>query len=176
MSLNYDLETTLNLFIDSLKYNVMLSIIFSSIVLCIICILNNKLSKYILFGINIVLLFLIGKYYMNDILTMQFSNPINNIYFYFLMSTIFIFIFTILLIKEYIDNYDYIIYSIFLIFISFSLFMTHYLNNVTIVVIGNIYPMIKFGNVLMLVYSIVLLTKLGYHVIIKTTSKRSGRL
>ena len=60
--------------------------------------------------------------------------------------------------------------------LSNSLFMTQYLNNLVYIVIFNIYPMIKFGNMLIIIYYAVFLTKIGYHVIIKKTSKGSGRL
>ena len=47
---------------------------------------------------------------------------------------------------------NYIIYGLSLILLLFSLFMTHYLGNNTLIVIGNIYPMIKFGNIIYFVY------------------------
>ena len=154
----------------------MISIIVSSIALFIICILNEKVSKYIIITINVLLLFLIGKYYIKDIFSFEFSNPLNNMYFYFFNSVIFMIIFSIEAILNKLDKYDYIFNSLFLIFISFSIFMTHYLVNIPDIVIYNIYPMIKFGNILILVYYLTILTKIGYHVIIKKTSKRSGKL
>ena len=51
---------------------------------------------------------------------------------------------------------NYIIYGLSLIFILFSLFMTHYLSNNTLIVIGNIYPMIKFGNIIYISYYLLL--------------------
>ena len=51
---------------------------------------------------------------------------------------------------------NYVIYGLSLIFILFSLFMTHYLSNITLIVIGNIYPMIKFGNIIYISYYILL--------------------
>ncbi len=176
MSINLNLSRTFSLLLDSLKYNVMISIIVSSIALFIICILNEKVSKYIIITINVLLLFLIGKYYIKDIFSFEFSNPLNNMYFYFFNSVIFMIIFSIEAILNKLDKYDYIFNSLFLIFISFSIFMTHYLVNIPDIVIYNIYPMIKFGNILILVYYLTILTKIGYHVIINKTSKRSGRL
>ncbi len=176
MSINLNLSRTFSLLLDSLKYNVMISIIVSSIALFIICILNEKVSKYIIITINVLLLFLIGKYYIKDIFSFEFSNPLNNMYFYFFNSVIFMIIFSIEAILNKLDKYDYIFNSLFLIFISFSIFMTHYLVNIPDIVIYNIYPMIKFGNILILVYYLTILTKIGYHVIIKKTSKRSGKL
>ena len=176
MSINLNLSRTFSLLLESLKYNVMISIIVSSIALFIICILNEKVSKYIIITINVLLLFLIGKYYIKDIFSFEFSNPLNNMYFYFFNSVIFMIIFSIEAILNKLDKYDYIFNSLFLIFISFSIFMTHYLVNIPDIVIYNIYPMIKFGNILILVYYLTILTKIGYHVIIKKTSKRSGKL
>ncbi len=176
MSLNRNFIDTFKMLYDVFKYNIMLTIILCSIVLCILFIYNKKLSKYLIIIINLILVFLIGKYYISDIISFKFSNPINNMYFYFFNSFIFIVVITIQAIFNLLVTYDYIFYSIYLIFISFSLFMTHYLYNISNIVILNIFPMIKFGNILMFIYYITFLTKLGYHVIIKTTSKRSGRL
>lgn len=176
MSINYGLGKTFSLLLDSLHYNAMISIIISSIVLFIICIFNEKVGKYLVIIINIIVLFLIGKYYIGDIIKFDFIDPLNNIYFYFLNSIIFILLFSVQALSNKLDKDDYAFNSIFLIFIAFSLFMTHYLNNRAYIVIFNIYPMIKFGNMLILIYYIAFLTKLGYHVIIKKTSKRSERL
>lgn len=173
MSINYGLSKTFSLLLDSLRYNVMISIIISAIILFVICLLNKKVSKYIILSINAILLVLILKYYIVDILKFDFINPINNIYFYFLNSIIFIIIISLKSIFNKLNKYDYVFNSIFLIFIGFSLFMTHYLHNISYIVIFNIYPMIKLGNILMIIYYLVLLTKTIYHVIIKTTSKRS---
>ena len=176
MSINFDFIETWRLLLDSIRYDVLVSIILGSILLCFICIINSKFAKVLIAIVNIILLFLICKYYIKDIVSFNFSNPINNMYFYFFNSIIFIIIFTLEVIFDYLEKYDYVFYSLFLMCISFSLFMTDYLNNVQSIVILNIYPMIKFGNILMLIYYLTILTKLGYHVIIKKTSKRSGRL
>ena len=173
MSLNYNIIDTLKMFVDCLRYNVMISIIISSIILCILCILNKKVGKYLIIIINIIILFFIGKYYIKEILSFNYSNPINNIYFYLFNSIIFICIFSIETIFNSLDNYDYIFNSTFYIFILFMLFMTNYLNNMTVIVLYNTYPIIKFGNILMLIYYMTVLTKIGYHAIIKTVSKRS---
>ena len=173
MSINYGLKKTFSLLLDSLHYNVMISIIISSIILLIICLLNKRISKYIILSINVILLILILKYYIVDILKFDFINPINNIDFYFFNSIIFIIIISLKSIFNRLNKCDYIFNSIFLIFIGFSLFMTHYLHNLSYIIIFNIYPMIKLGNILMIIYYLVLLTKVFYSVIIKTTSKRS---
>ena len=174
MSIDLDFLDTWQLFLDSIRYDILLALIISSLLLCFICIINKQVSKYLIIIVNIILLFFIGKYYIRDILTFNFSNPINNIYFYFFNGIVFITIFTLEAIFDYIEKYDYLFYALFLIFMSFSIFMSDYLDSS--LVIYNIYPMIKIGNMIMLLYYIVVLTKVGYHVIIKKTSKRSGRL
>lgn len=176
MSINYSLSKAFSLLLDTLKYNAMISIIISSIALFIICIVNNKVGKYLILIINVVILFLIGKYYIADIIKFDFIDPLNNIYFYLFNSIVFILLISIQALLNKLYKYDYIFNSIFLIFIGFSLFMTQYLNNLVYIVIFNIYPMIKFGNMLIIIYYAVFLTKIGYHVIIKKTSKGSGRL
>ena len=176
MSINFDFLETWRMFLDSIRYDVLLSIILGSILLCFICIINSKFGKVLIIIVNVILLFLIGKYYIKDIISFNFSDPINNMYFYFFNSIIFMIVFTLEAFFDYLEKYDYIFYSLFLIGVSFSLFMTDYLNNAQSIVILNIYPMIKFGNILMLIYYLVVLTKIGYHVIIKKTSKRSGKL
>ena len=174
MSIDLKFLDTWQLFLDSIRYDILISIIISSLLLCFICIVNKQVSKYLIIIVDIILLFFIGKYYVKDILTFSFNDPINNIYFYFFNGIIFITIYTLEAIFDYIEKYDYIFYALFLILMSFSLFMSDYLDSS--LVIYNIYPMIKIGNIIMLLYYIVVLTKLGYHVIIKKTSKRSGRL
>ena len=173
MSLNYNIIDTLKMFIDCMRYNAMISIIISSIILCVLCILNKKFGKYLILVINVIILFLIGKYYIKEILSFNYSNPINNLYFYLFNSIIFIIVFSIETVFNSLDNYDYIFNSVFYIFISFTLFMTNYLNNITLIVLYNTFPMIKFGNILMLIYYLTVLTKIGYHAIIKTVPKRS---
>ena len=176
MSLNYGFGKAFELFSNCFKYDVIYSIIISAIVLLIICIMNKKISKYLILIINVVLLFLISKYYFKDIFSFKFSDPINNIYFYYFNSVVFIIIFSIEALLDKLETYDYVFNTIFLIFMAFSLFMTNYLFNSTYIVIYNIFPMIKFGNILVLIYYVTILTKIGYHVILKKTSKGSGKL
>ena len=47
---------------------------------------------------------------------------------------------------------NYILYGLILIGLLFALFMTHSLNNVTLIVLLNIYPIIKFGNIIYIIY------------------------
>ena len=154
MSLNYSFVDTLKLLLNSFNYDIFISIIISCIILTIIFIINSekKIVKYIIIIINLILVFSIFYYYLSDILAFKFNNPINNIYFYFFNSILYLIImniFTFCSRKKYIN---FVFYGISLINILFSLFMTHYLNNITLIVIGNVYPMIKFGNIIYIIY------------------------
>lgn len=159
MSLNYNLKETLNLLLKSLKYNIMIAIIISMFIFVILLILHkdNKKTNYIVSIINLILMLIISIYYIKDIIKFNFSNPLNNIYFYFFSSIIYLIISSIISFKLKYKKTNYIIYGIVLINLLFSLFMTHYLNNNTFIVIGNIYPMIKFGNIIYIAYYIFLL-------------------
>lgn len=159
MSLDYNLLETIKLLLISFKYDFMISIIISMIIFIILLILNKekKITKYIIYIINIILIIIICKYYVYEIIKFNFSEPINNIYFYFFNSIVYLIIMNFILDKTKYKNVNYIIYGICLINLLFSIFMTHYLNNQTIIVIGNIYPMIKFGNIIYIAYYIVYL-------------------
>lgn len=161
MSLNYNFIHTFKLLKDALKYNIFISIIISSILFIIILILNKdkKIIKYIILSINIFLIILIGYYYIKSISTFKFSNPINNMYFYFFNSIIYLFIMTIINFKSKYKKSNYIFYGVVLINLLYSLFMTHYLSNIEIIVIGNIFPMIKFGNIIYIIYYLFLIIK-----------------
>jgi len=154
MSLNYNFIETLKLLLTSLKYGVMIAIIISMIIFVILLIMHkeNKKTNYIVSIINLLLITIISIYYIKDIIKFNFSNPINNIYFYFFNTIIYLVIMSIITFKIKYKKINYIIYGISLIFILFSLFMTHYLENSTLIVIGNIYPMIKFGNIIYIIY------------------------
>lgn len=156
MSLNYNIIDTFKLLKDVFKYDVFYSIIISSILFIIILILNKdkKVINYIILVLNILLIILISYYYIKSIFTFKFSNPINNIYFYFFNSIIYLIIMTIVNFKTKYKNINYIFYGLLLINLLFSLFMTHYLNNIEFIVIGNIFPMIKFGNIIYMIYYI----------------------
>lgn len=154
MSLNYNIIETFKLFLTSLKYNIMISIIISMIIFTILLIINknNKKTNYIVSIINLILIIIISIYYIDDIIKFNFSNPINNIFFYFFNSIIYLLVMSIIIFKTKYKKTNYILYGLSLVNILFSIFMTHYLNNNTFIVIGNIYPMIKFGNIIYLFY------------------------
>lgn len=156
MSLNYSFIETLKLLISSLKYEAMIAIILSMIILVILLILNkdNKKTNYIVSIINLTLIIIISIYYIKDIIKFSFSNPINNIYFYFFNSFIYLIVMSLINFKIKYKKINYVIYGISLINLLFSLFMTHYLSNNTLIVIGNIYPMIKCGNIIYISYYI----------------------
>ena len=56
---------------------------------------------------------------------------------------------------------NYIFYGLVLINLLYSLFMTYYLSGIELIVIGNIFPMIKFGNIIYLIYYIFILINIG---------------
>ena len=159
MSLKYNIIDTFNLLLNSFKYNIFISIIISSILFVIILIINKnkKIINYIILGINILLVILISRYYVKSILTFKFSNPINNMYFYFFNSIIYLIIMTIVCFKTRYNKINYIFYGLVLINLLYSLFMTYYLGNIELIVIGNIFPMIKFGNIIYFSYYIFIL-------------------
>ena len=159
MSLNYNIFDTLKLFLDALKYDIMISIIISMIIFVILLILNkdNKKVNYIVSIINLILIIIILLYYIKGIVSFEFNNSINNIYFYFFNSIIYLAVMSFINFKVKNKKINYIIYGICLINILFSLFMTHYLGNNTIIVIGNIFPMIKFGNIIYICYYVFIL-------------------
>ena len=156
MSLNYNFIETLKLLLISFKYEIMISLLIGISIFIFLLILNkqNKKINYIISIINILIIIIISIYYIDDIVKFKFSNPINNIHFYFFNSIIYLITMCIINFKINYKKTNYIIYGISLINILFSLFMTYYLNNQTIIVIGNIYPMIKFGNIIYLGYYI----------------------
>ena len=163
MSLNYNIVETLKLLINAFKYDIFLAIIISSILFLIVLIINKdkKIIKYIILVVNVLLIILIGYYYIKDILTFRFSNPINNMYFYFFNSVIYLIVMAIVAFKTVYKKTNYIFYCISLINLLYSLFITYYLGNINLIVIGNIFPMIKFGNIIYFVYYILLIISLG---------------
>ena len=156
MSLNYNIVETIKLLSNSFRYDIFISIIISSILFVIVLIINKdkKIFNYIVLFINILLIVFIGGYYIKSILAFKFNNPINNMYFYFFNSIVYLIIMTILNFREKYKYINYIFYGILLINLLYSLFMTHYLNNAELIVIANIFPMIKFGNIIYLIYYI----------------------
>ena len=158
MSLNYNIIETFKLLLKSFKYDIFIALIIGMIILVILFILNknNKKINYLIYSINLILIVIISIYYIKDIISFKFSNPINNIYFYFFNSIIYLIIMSIVLNNKY-KKINYIIYGLSLINLLFALFMTHYLNNQTLIVIGNIFPMIKFGNIIYIIYYIFLI-------------------
>ena len=156
MSLNYGFIDTFKLLVNSLQYEVMIAIIISMIILVILLILNkdNQKTNYIVSIINLTLIIITSIYYIKDIIKFNFNNPINNIYFYFFNSIIYLIVMSLINFKIKYKKMNYIIYGLSLINLLFSLFMTHYLSNNTLIVIGNIYPMIKCGNIIYMSYYI----------------------
>ena len=157
MSVNYSIIDSAVYYLELIKnYPILISIILFSIIIVILYIFNKKrnMFKYILTILNIIILLLIILLYGEKILTFKFSNPINNLYFFFLNSLIYIILSTINIYKTKYQKINIIFYSLFLINILFSIFMTIYLKQIDLLVIGNIYPMVIIGNIILLIYYI----------------------
>ena len=172
MSLNYNILETIKLYDLVFKSNMFWAIILSVIILNIVFVYNKKITKYIILTINILLVFIILYYYAKGIISFNFNNPINNIYFYFLNSIVFLIINIFISLKTKYKKINIIFYSIFLVNIIYSLFKTHYLKNITSIVIYNIFPIIKFGNILYIIYYLVFTTL--YFVLYNKHSNKIG--
>ena len=129
-----------------MHYPFMIILIISSIILYIIFTINHKISKYIVCLISILSIIIILYYYHHLITLSIFKYPHHNIYFYYLNSIIYLIIVTIEYFKQNKKTLLNIIFCLNFILLSYSLFITHYLGNNTLIVIGNIYPMIVLGN------------------------------
>lgn len=145
------------------NYFIFRILIVCAIILCVLLMINKKYQKYIISIISLILIILIVYYYHKTLIGKEaFKYIMHNIRFYFLNSIIFLVTISIsswFMIKKRIIN---IIYCLSFIFLSFSLFMTHYVHNIELITVGNIYPMIVYGNYLYLifyVYLIILLIK-----------------
>ena len=156
MSLDYSVIETFKLLENCFKYDIFIAIIVSCISLIIILNINKdrKIINYIILEFNMLLIVIVAFYYLEGILTFKFSNPINNMYVYFFSSIIFLIINTIMFFKSKYKKINYIFYGLVLINLLFSLFITYYLKNIDLIVIGNIFPMIKFGNIIYISYYI----------------------
>lgn len=164
MYLNYNLWKTFNLFLESIKDHTMMKIIIvCSLLYGIILYINknNRKINYLILFVNMITLILIIYYYHNHLVsTVIFNYFIHNIYFYFLNSIVYLMIITFILYKHK-SKLLIIHYIINIIFISFSLFITSYVHNIPLITIGNIYPMIVFGNYLyFLLYLIIIVKKI----------------
>ena len=168
MSLNYNILESLKLLINCFKYDIFWCLLIGVIIFTIILIINKdkKYINYIILGLNILIILLICYYYINDIISFKFSNPINNLYFYMFNTIIYFIIMYIINIKTNYKIFNYMFYSLSLLNIGYSIFMTHYLSNISILVIGNIFPIIKFGNILYFIYYLLITIKFIYKYIV----------
>lgn len=159
--LNYSIGKTFSLLLEQFKLSSFISIILSCIILGIVLYINrnNKIIKYIFIGINAILLGFVLVLYIKDILKLDYFNPLKNIYVYFLNAIVYL-ILCIILNKKIIQNkVNLILYTLNNIGIAYSIIMSLYLKNITIIVIGNIFPQIFFGNILILISYVVLFIK-----------------
>lgn len=138
-----------------MDYTMMKIFIICSLILGIILFVNykNKKINYLISFINISLIMMIIYYYHNYLISnLTFINIMHNIYFYYLNSIIYLIVLSICFYKfNKFRPFFIVVYIISLILLSFSLFMTSYAHNINLIVIGNIYPMIVYGNYLYLI-------------------------
>ena len=160
-NLNYSISKTVSLFLEQLKLNSFITIVLSSIMLGIILYINreSKILKYIFIGINTILLGFILVLYIQDIVKFNYTNPLKNIYVYFFNAIIYLITCITLNKKIYQNKLNLILFILNKIGIAYSIIMTLYLKNITIIVIGNIFPQIFFGNILLIVSYIVLISE-----------------
>lgn len=158
-NLNYSIVKTISLLLQQLKLSSFISVILSSIMLGIILYINreSKVLKYIFIGINTILLGFILVLYMHDIIKFNYANPLKNIYVYFLNVIIYLIICAIMNKKIYQNKLNLILFIINKIGIAYSIIMTLYLKNITIIVIGNIFPQIFIGNIILIISYIILI-------------------
>ncbi len=154
MYLNYSIGKTFSLLLDTLSHFMMWIIIISVFILSIILYVNkdNSKVKYLLYVINLLLIGLIVYFYHNNLLSnLTFKHITHNLYFYFLNIICYLIFFSIYIYKN-VNKYIIIHYLIQLIFLIYALFMTSYVYNIHLIVIGNIYPMIVYGNYLCFIF------------------------
>ena len=175
MSLNYSIIETFKLLELAIKNDMFITITVCSIILTIIFLINKDRSfvKYAVLILNILFIMLILYYYRSNLLTFSINDFMNNIYFYFFNSIIYLIISIVVTFKTKYKNTNYIIYLLVLINLSYSLFITHYFHNTTLIVIGNIFPMIKFGNIIYIVYYIIILCVIIYKNLYNSLYKRT---
>lgn len=161
MYINSGINYLFSSLIDSiLGYPIYIFIIISSIILLILLLNRSRVIKYIVLSINIIICILIFINYNYHLFSIHILNhSIYNIYFYFLNSIVFLIINTTMLFKDKYYKLNSIIYTISLIFIVFSLFMTYYLSNNHYIIIYNIYPEIVIGNIIYIVYYLLIIVR-----------------
>lgn len=120
----------------------------------------DKIRNIIVGIINMLIVIIIINYYglgiINNLDTFINLDFINNIYIYFTLTIVSL----ILLTHVFLDRIVYsiikrifmILYVFILINILFALYMTAYLDNNFLLVLGNIYPMVKLGNILSIAF------------------------
>ena len=158
-NLNYSISKTISLLFQQLKISSFVSVMLTCILLGVILYINrsNKLIKYIFIGINIILLVFVLALYIKNIVKFNYTNPLKNIYVYFLNTIIYLITCIILNKKIYQNKLNLVLYVLNKIGIAYSIIMTLYFKNVTIIVIGNIFPQIFLGNILLIISYVILI-------------------
>lgn len=116
----------------------------------------DKIKNIIVGIINLLIVIIIINYYglgiINNLDTFINLDFINNIYVYFTLTIISLILLTHIFVERIVYSIIKRIFMIFYVFILinilFALYMTSYLDNNFLLVLGNIYPMVKLGNIL----------------------------
>lgn len=174
MYLDYSIFKLFHLLFSAIiNYKVFICIIISCIILSYIYWINrkNKIFDIVISVFNLILIVVIIKFYGHNLFSLEIFNHFNhNMYFYFLNSIVYLILTSIMLYKNIIKKTSITIYSLSLVFLLFSLFMTIYLDNIHLIILGNIYPSIVIGNLLYIVYYLILIVrkiKLCYNGIVR---------
>lgn len=128
--------------------------------------IENKNANVLFYGLNILLLGIIAYTNGLDIIdhfdTFLSSNIFKNMYFYlFNMFICLIVISRIYASKRVTTGFKYMIlvlYYFLIVNLFFMIRVSNYFNNIKLLVIGNVYPMVYFGNIVcFMVYSLIIL-------------------
>lgn len=128
--------------------------------------IENKNANFLFYGLNIILLGLIvytnGLDIINHFDTLFSGNILKNMYFYlFNMFVALIVISKIYSSKRVSNSYKYMVLTLYYFLIVNLFFMirvSNYFNNIKLLVIGNVYPMVYFGNIVcFIVYGSIIL-------------------
>ena len=159
--INYNVGKTFSLLLDQFKMSSFLSILISCVLYGFILYLNRekKITKYIFVSLNVLCILFIVCFYFSEILNFKYSHPFKNMYVYFLNLIIYLLIISILNKKIINGKIELTLYIFSLIGIIYSIYVTIHLKYVNIIIIGNIFPEIFFGNILILINYIYIIIK-----------------
>ena len=117
--------------------------------------IENKNANFIFYGLNIILLGIIaysnGMDILNNIDILLDGNIFKNMYFYLLNAFVALIVVSkIYSSKRVSSTYKYIVmvlYYLLIVNLFFMIYVSNYFKNIKLLVIGNVYPMVYFGNI-----------------------------